>query len=570
MTKAALEKTEYDVIVAGSGAGGMSAAVTAAQLGLDVVVVEKEPLFGGTTARSGGVLWLPGNPVSKAMGFSDNIEDARKYLKHETAASYDADRVDAFLRMAPEATQFFLDKTAVKFDALMSFPDYHPSVPGAVDGGRSVVAAPFSGLELGKEIRRLRPPLKEITFVGMMFNASQEIQHFFNVTRSLKSATYVVKRLSKHAYEMLRYGRAMRLTNGNALAARLAKSLFDLGVPIVTDCRMDAVISDGAAVTGVDVTVGGKQIRLTARRGVVLATGGFPQDPTLRKLLFPHAPTGVEHWSPAPPGNTGDGWRIASAIGGQTMTTLQNAAAWIPVSRVPYGNAKTGVFPHLIDRYKPGIIAVNHQGRRFVNEANSYHDFGQAMQATCKGQPEVSAYLICDHQTLRRYGLGFAKPFPIPYQQHLWSGYLVRGTTISQLAEKLGMDPVALTETINRVNEDAKDGTDTEFGKGSTSYNRYLGDANNPHNACFAPIERGPFYALKIYMGDLGTFAGIKTNSAAQVINQAGTVVQGLYAVGNDAASVMGGNYPGAGITLGPALTFGYIAGLSLARRNSQ
>ncbi|PJI38798.1 MAG: 3-oxosteroid 1-dehydrogenase [Ferrovibrio sp.] len=563
-----MEKTEYDVIVAGSGAGGMSAAVTAAKLGLDVIVLEKEPLFGGTTARSGGVLWLPGNPVSRAMGFADSIEEARAYLKHETNANYDADRVDAFLLTAPEAAQFFQDNTAVKFDPLMTFPDYHPSAPGAVDGGRSVVAAPFSGLELGKEIRRLRPPLKEITFVGMMFNASQEIQHFFNVTRSLKSAIYVVKRLSKHVYEMLRYGRAIRLTNGNALAARLAKSLFDLNVPIVTDCPIDAVISDGDAVTGVEVIIGGKQIRLVARRGVVLATGGFPQDPALRKLLFPHAPTGAEHWSPAPPGNTGDGWRIASAIGGQT-TALPNAAAWIPVSRVPYGNGKYGVFPHLIDRYKPGIIAVNHQGRRFVNEANSYHDFGQAMQATCKGQTEVSAYLICDHQTLRRYGLGFAKPFPVPYRQHLWSGYLVQGNSIAQLAHKLGMNPTVLAETVKKVNADATTGTDTEFGKGSTSYNRYLGDANHPSNACFAAIERGPFYALKIYMGDLGTFAGIKTNSTAQVINQAGNAVPGLYAVGNDAASVMGGNYPGAGITLGPALTFGYIVGRHLAGRNN-
>lgn len=568
MTKGVLEKTEYDVIVAGSGAGGMSAAVTAAKLGLDVIVLEKEPLFGGTTARSGGVLWLPGNPVSKALGFPDSIEEARAYLKHETGANYDADRVDAFLRTAPEATQFFVDNTSVKFDPLMTFPDYHPAVPGAVDGGRSVVAAPFSGLELGKEIRRLRPPLKEITFVGMMFNASQEIQHFFNVTRSLKSAIYVVKRLSKHAYEMLRHGRAMRLTNGNALAARLAKSLFDLNVPIVTECPIEAITSNGETVTGVEVRIGGRAVNLTARRGVVLATGGFPQDPALRKLLFPHAPTGAEHWSPAPPGNTGDGWRVASAIGGQTTTTLPNAAAWIPVSRVPYGKGKFGVFPHLIDRYKPGIIAVNHQGRRFVNEANSYHDFGQAMQATCKGEPEVSAYLICDHQTLRRYGLGFAKPFPVPYRQHLWSGYLVQGKSIAQLAHKLGMNPMVLADTVKKVNEDARTGIDTEFGKGSTSYNRYLGDAGNPRNACFAPIERGPFYALKIYMGDLGTFAGISTDSSARVLDQSGNAVPGLYAVGNDAASVMGGNYPGAGITLGPALTFGYIAGRHLARRN--
>ncbi len=553
-----MHKTEFDVIVIGSGAGGLSAAVTAKKLGLSVLVLEKEPFIGGTTARSGGVLWIPGNPHSRALGLQDSHDAARTYLRHELGAHFDAARVDAFLENGPRMIAFFERETEVKFTASPGFPDYHPGTPGGAAGGRSIVASPLDGRVLGNHIRNLRPPLREITFVGMMFNSSQEVGHFFTATRSFKSARYVAKRLLEHAFELLRYGRPMRLTNGNALAARLMHSAHKLGIPMWLSSPVRKLIVENGAVRAVEAeTPQGTQI-LRARRGVVLAAGGFPQDVERRKALFPHAPGG--HFSPAPPGNTGDGLRLACSAGASLIEDLPNAAAWIPVSRVIHRNGESGIFPHLIDRYKPGIIAVTRRGERFVNEADSYHDFGQAMQRVCANDSEVAAFLICDHRTLRRYGMGFVKPFPLPYGRAIRTGYLLRGRTLTELAEHAGIDGPALQRTVDAYNTGAREGEDPQFGKGNTAYNRYLGDASHKPNPCVAPVERRPFYAIKVFMGDLGTFAGIRTDEHARVLDGAGQVIPGLYAAGNDAASVMGGNYPGAGITLGPAMTFGYIA----------
>ena len=560
--------SEHDVVVVGSGAGGLSAALTARKHGLDVVVIEKEPYFGGTTARSGGVLWLPCNPVSQAAGVTDNPDAARTYLQHEAGNFFDPERVDAFLREGPQMVDFFVRESEVKFDAVPGFADYHPTAPGGVPGGRSIIASAFDGRALGKHIEQLRPPLREITFVGMMINSSREVQQFFNVTRSLSASLYVARRLVQHAREMLVHGRPMRLTNGNALAARLAKSLFDLGVSIQvsTPARELATAPDGS-ISGVWIDGPDGPVLLRARRGVVLACGGFPHDKDRRKVLFPHAPTGEEHLSPAPPGNTGDGLRLAEGVGGITDDALPNAAAWIPVSRVQHRNGTSGVFPHLIDRYKPGIIAVSRRGRRFVNESDSYHDFGQSMIRTCQadGDSETVAWLICDHRAIRRYGLGFVKPFPLPITPHLRSGYLLRSRTVEELATQAGIDPAGLGRTIDALNGPARQGLDPEFGKGSTAYNRYLGDPEHKPNPCVAPVDRAPFYAVKVILGDLGTFAGLKTDRHARVLSGAGLPIPGLYTVGNDMASIMGGSYPGGGITLGPAMTFGYIAGKHLA-----
>jgi succinate dehydrogenase/fumarate reductase flavoprotein subunit len=561
---------EFDVVVIGTGAGGMATAIAAKKLGLEVLLLEKDSLYGGTTARSGGVLWVPNNPISTFKPEPDSMEAARTYLKYECGAFYDDARVEAFLAHGPRMIDFFQKQTGVQLISLPEYPDYHAESPGGRTAGRSIMAAPMDGRMLGAHIKQLRPPLKEITFVGMMFNSSAEISHFFNVTKSFTSALYVAKRLVTHAVEMLTHGRAMRLTNGNALAGRLAKECFDLGIPMWMESPAKALVQEDAGrVSGVVVTrKDGDTVRVRARRGVVLAAGGFPQDVLRRRELFPHAPSGREHLSPAPITNTGDGLRLGESVGAQVARDLPNAGAWIPVSQVTRSNGDIGVFPHLIDRYKPGIIAVNRKGKRFTNESDSYHDMGMAMQKHCADGPEVAAWLIADHHTIRRYGLGFAKPFPLPLTPHLRSGYLLRGKTLRDLAVQAGFDGAQLEKTVAEFNQGAAEGKDLQFRRGWRVYNRFLGDKTHQPNPCVAPIEAGPFYSVKVVMGDLGTFAGVKTDAQARVLNANGKPIDGLFAAGNDNASVMGGGYPGGGITLGPAMTFGFIAAETMAAKN--
>ncbi|MEY9757260.1 FAD-dependent oxidoreductase [Bradyrhizobium yuanmingense] len=560
-----METYECDVLVAGSGCSGMSAAITARHRGLDVLIVEKEPRFGGTTARSGGWLWIPGTSLAKAYGIEETPEQARTYLRHEAGNNYDAARVDAFLSAGPEAVDFFTTKTALRFDMPLVFPDYHAEAPGGAQGGRSMVTRPFDGRELGNLIKSLGMPLPELTVFGMMLGSGKEIIHFMRVTKSLTSAVYVAKRLTRHFMDVLRYGRGMTLTNGNALAGRLAKSALDLKIPMWLSSPVRELTVENGAVTGAIVSREGREVRVRARQGVVLACGGFPHDVGRRRKMFPHAPTGVEHYSPGPTGNTGDGLRLAEGAGGRIEDRLPNAAAWVPVSLTTRKDGSKGVMPHFIDRAKPGVIAVMRDGRRFANEGNSYHDFVQAMIKAAKPGEEIAAFLVCDHKTLRKYGLGCVPPFPMPLGHHLKTGYLMRGDTLETLAAKAGIDAKAFAETVRQFNVTAPLGQDAAFGKGSKAYNRYQGDALHGPNPCVAPIENGPFYAIKMVIGDLGTYAGIVTDANARALDAEGRVIPGLYAAGNDMASIMGGNYPGAGITLGPALTFGYIAGRHLA-----
>jgi succinate dehydrogenase/fumarate reductase flavoprotein subunit len=559
------EVHECDVLVVGSGAAGMAAAVTARHRGLDVLIVEKEPRFGGTTARSGGWLWIPGTSLARAYGICEAPDAARTYLRHEAGNNFDAARVDAFLAAGPEAVDFFTTQTAVRFDMPLVFPDYHAEAPGGAQGGRSMVARPFDAGELGSHIKNLGAPLPELTVFGMMLGSGKEIIHFMRATRSLTSAIYVAKRLSRHLMDVLRHGRGMTLTNGNALAGRLAKSAFDLNVPLWLSSPVSELIIEDGAVRGAIVARDGRTIRVRARRGVVLACGGFPHDVARRKAMFRHAPTGAEHFSPGPVGNTGDGLRLAEAAGGRVEDRLPNAAAWVPVSLTRRKDGSRGVMPHFIDRAKPGVIAVTREGRRFTNEGDSYHDFVQAMMKVAKPDEEIATFLICDHRTLRKYGLGCVPPFPMPLGHHLRTGYLMRGATIEALAAQAGIDPKGLADAISGFNTTAAEGRDPAFGKGSRAYNRYQGDALHGPNPCVAPITDGPFYAIKMVIGDLGTYAGIVTDADARALDANGRVIPGLYAAGNDMASIMGGNYPGAGITLGPALTFGYIAGRHLA-----
>ena len=565
-----MKKHKCDVLVVGSGAGGLATAVSAAHRRLDVLVVEKEPVFGGTTARSGGWMWIPCSAPAKRAGVDDSLDKARTYLEHETGAHFDAARIDAFLQTGPKAVRFFEEKTSLQFDLGPTFADYHPDAPGGMPGGRSIVARPFDGRELGPEIKRLRPPLAEITFLGLMIGSGKELLHFFRVTKSVVSAVYVAGLLLKYSRDLLFHGRSMRLMNGNALVGRLAKSCFDMNVPIWTRAAVEKLLRDETGrLTGAIVNTASGPVEVSAERGVVLAAGGFPQDAVRRKELFPHAPSGHEHVSPAPPGNTGDGLRLGTDAGARLKTDLPNTAAWVPVSRPPRPDGTLGVFPHFVDRSKPGIIAVTRSGKRFVNEADSYHDFCQAMVKANEAEGgELCAFFIADHATLRKYGLGFVKPAPVPIGHHIRSGYLFKGETLADLAEQIGAATEPFERTIAQFNEHARNGEDPEFHKGSTAYNRSLGDPEHTPNPCVAPVSQAPFYAVKLVVGDLGTFAGLNCDEHARVLDEDGKPIMGLYAAGNDAASIMGGNYPGGGITLGPAVTFGYIAARHMAGAN--
>jgi len=558
---------EFDVLVIGTGASGMATAVTAASQGLKVLVVEKGALYGGTTARSGGWLWVPGTHLATEQGIHETPGAAKAYLKDQGGTHYDEARVDAFLANGPKAIEFFTSKTCLQFDMPPVFPDYHAEAPGGTAGGRSMVTRPFDARQLGEKVKTLAPPVPELTVFGMMLGSGKELWHFLRAFKSVESFLYVAKRFGLHFLDVLRHGRGMTLTNGNALAGRLAKAGMDLGIPVWLNSPAKKLIMEGDSIVGAVIEHEGQSVEVRVRRGVVLAAGGFPHDIERRKQLFPHAPTGREHFTPSPTLNTGDGVRLGESAKGWLDPTIPNAAAWCPTSLVPRSDGSTGVMPHFIDRAKPGVIAVAADGHRFSNEAFSYHDFVQDLVKACKQRNlgEVMCWLICDHHHLREYGLGAVAKFPLPIGRHLRSGYLKRADTLAQLAQTIGVPEQALAQEVATFNRDVPRGVDSQFAKGSTAYNRYQGDSLVQPNPCMAPIAQGPFYAIRVVVGEIGTFAGLLTDAACRVLTQDRQVVPGLYAVGNDAASVMGGNYPGAGITLGPAITFGYVAGMQLA-----
>ncbi len=567
MDMSVLSEEACDLLVIGSGAGGLSAAVAAAWHGLEVIVVEKEPVFGGTTAWSGGWMWVPRNPLAQEAGIAEDQQSIRTYLRHELGNHYEEARIDAFLAAAPEMVAFFRQHTAVQFIDGNKIPDMHGNTPGAAQGGRSVCAAPYDGRELGPLAGKLRPPLPEISLLGMGIASGADFAHFLNAARSWKSFTHVARRMGRHALDLALQGRGAQLVNGNALAARLLKSADDLGVDLRTQAPARRLLSRDGVVTGAAVEQDGQEIRIRARAGVVLACGGFPHDYERLKQLVPHNPEGRAHWSAAPSTNTGDGLRLGESVGALVDARLAAPCAWAPVSLVPRKDGSFGHFPHLAERAKPGLIAVTADGRRFVNEADSYYDYVDALLKAIPAGAEPISWLICDHRFQRRYGLGFAKPAPLPLAPYIASGYLKRGKTLSELAHNCGIDPDGLAETVARYNKTAAHGRDPQFHRGETPYNRMGGDATVKPNPSVAPIERGPFYAVRIVPGSLGTFAGLKTDARANVLDAEGRTIPGLFAVGADMASIMGGTYPAGGINLGPAMTFGYVVGRDAAQK---
>ena len=557
--------SEVDLIVVGSGAAGLSCAITARKRGLDVVVLEKEPVFGGTTALSGGVLWIPMSHHGLKQNPKDRADLVHTYMIEEVGNFYDEAAVQSFIENGPKMVDFFERETEMKFVPTL-YPDYHPHVPGGADIGRSILAKPYDIRGLGKDMARLKLPLKTITFMGMMFNSSNaDLKHFFRATKSLTSFWYVAKRLVNHIKELILYQRAIQVTSGNALAARLAKSALDLGIPILTSTPAQKILIANDQVIGVQTGGDGAGQNIKARLGVVLACGGFPHDVKRIAHAYSHIKSGGEHLSATPTSNTGDGVQMAEAIGADAAVRFKDSAAWMPVSKVDYGKGEVGAFPHLLDRYKPGVIGVLRNGKRFTNESNSYHDVGVAMIQACKDQTETAMWLVCDKEALGKYGLGFVKPAPMPIGKFIRNGYLLTGSSLAELAQAAGISAVGLEDAVHEYNLGAVEGKDMQFGRGTTAFNRYLADPEQQPNPCVAPILKGPFYAVKVVMGDLGTFDGIQTSVVGEVKKRDGSVIKGLYAVGNDRASIMGGKYPAAGITHGPNMTFGYVTGNHIA-----
>ncbi len=565
-----LPSIDCDLLVIGSGAGGLSAAVTAAHLGLKVVVAEKEAQFGGTTAWSGGWMWIPRNRLAVAAGIREDIDAPLNYLRHELGERFDEARARTFLENGPRMVDFFSSQTALSFIDGNAIPDFHGQSPAAAEGGRSLCAAAFDGRRLGNHLNQLKPPLHETTLWGMGIAAGSELRHFFNALHQPSSFVYVARKLMRHGLDLLRYRRGTQLVNGQALAGALARSLLDRGVPILLSSPATELIRQGQRVSGAIVQTPQGLQRIQARRGVLLACGGFAHDDERKRQLLTHAPNGREHWSAANRGNTGDGLRLGESAGGRVADDLTQAAALAPVSLVPRADGTVAHFPHLIERAKPGLLAVTEAGQRFANEADSYHDFMQALLRDTPVGTSPRAWLICDYDFIAYYGLGAVKPAPLPMGRWLKNGYLKRGRTLAELAHACGIAPEALQATVQRYNRMCREGHDLDFGKGQTPYNRIQGDAARTQarglpNPCMGPLERGPFYAVQIVMGSLGTFAGLRVNPAAQVLDASDQPIEGLYAAGNDMSSLMGGHYPAGGITLGPAMTFGFVAAHHLA-----
>jgi succinate dehydrogenase/fumarate reductase flavoprotein subunit len=579
MTTPADSSTTYDVIVVGSGAGGLSAAVSAAHQGLSVAVVEKADVLGGATTWSGGWAWTPGTSLARRDGVTEDAEEFRTYLRGVIGEYYQEDNIDAFLEAAPEMVEFFETQTRLQFTPGTGIKDIYGDLPGAGTGHRSVGPTPYNGRKIRPEVReKLRHQLYETSFLGMGIMAGPDLMKFLSASRfDIRGWWHSARRVTVHIWDMIFHRRNMQMVNGAALIGRLAASADDRGVRLLTSTAALKLLTshdagDGtsdddapARVTGVRVQDAHGIHDLTASRGVVLATGGFPANVDLRRELFPRTPTGQEHWTLAPAEACGDGLRMAREVGAGMTRDLRSPAAWCPVSLVPYFNGKVGTFPHIMDRAKPGSIGVLSTGRRFVNEANGYYDYVSAMiEAAPEGEP-VQSWQIADSTFVRRYPLGMAKPLPVPLFPYVRNGYLVKGRTLEELAVKCGIDPAGLAATVAEFNRNARAGEDPEFHRGETPFNRSGGDPKNGPNPSLAPLEKGPFSAVRVLPGSFGTFAGISADGRARVLSEDGTPVPGLYTAGNDRASIMGGFYPAGGINLGPALTFGYVAGRELA-----
>lgn len=552
----------YDVVSVGSGAAGLSVALFAAQSNLKVLVCEKSPKLGGTTALSNGMIWVPCSPQAVAAKVKDSIENARTYLKNELGNYYREDFVDAYLTDGPKALTEIEKGTDVKF-TLASAPDYHSTQVGGVDSGRALSPAPYDGRLLGKDFELVGDPIRVV--LGGMMISSSEVGKFLNPVKSTDAMRHVLRRVGRYAKDRLSYRRGTELSGGNALIARFITSLRKRKVDIWTSAPLVRLVFEHDRVVGVLVQRDGRELRIKAERGVVLATGGFARDAKLRTSLsgaHQHDDT-LAHAD-----STGDGIRLATELGGAIDNNVASAGFWTPVSLLHGKTGKTQTVPYgWLDRGRPGVIAIGPNARRFVNESNSYHDICLAMFQN--GYPaDKRFYFICDHEFLKKRGMGHLLPWPwtLGTKSYERANYIQVAATIADLARKIGVDPSELDKTVTEHNSHSRSGVDPYFHRGESAFNRMLGDPSvGKPNPNLGPIKKGPFVALRIVPATLGTATGLATDTSGRVLNAAGTPIQGLFACGNDATSLMRGLYPGAGITIGPGIVFAYRAARAIA-----
>jgi len=545
------EPAEFDVVVAGSGAAGMTAALTAADLGLSVVIIEKAGAFGGSTARSGGGIWVPGNAVLRAAGVADTAGQARAYLAHVAGADVPADLQQAFLEHAPAMLDLVLATTPLRLAWVPGYADYYPEAPGGLACGRSVEPVPLDSRKLGGELAHLARPYlpSPVAITQAEYRwLSLGPRHPRAVTSGARIAVRAARgRLSGHRV----------LSLGQALAAGLRAGLAASGVPVWLDTPMTGLEVRDGRVTGAHARRGDEPLLVRARCGVLIATGGFERNEEMRRR-YQREPTGAQ-WTTGAPENTGDGILAGLDLG--AAVRLMDDAWWGP--SIPL---RGGPYFCLAERSLPGCLLVNGAGQRFVNESAPYVDAVHAMyDGNTPENPHIPAWLVFDQRYRDRYvfaGLPPGKSLP---RRWYAAGAVLCADDLAGLAREAGVAADGLVKTVTRFNEFAVAGRDEEFGRGDSAYDRYYGDPRVRPNPNLAPLARPPFYAVKIVPGDLGTKGGLRTDSRARVLREDGTPIPGLYAAGNASASVMGHSYAGAGATIGPAMTFGYIAAREMA-----
>jgi 3-oxosteroid 1-dehydrogenase len=543
-----------DVLVVGSGGGGMTAALVAGQAGLDTLIIEKTAYYGGSTALSGGGLWVPNNYLSKRDGLSDSLEMARTYMAHTVGDRVPQALQDAYLENAPELVEYLSSNSALRFQRAVGYPDYYPERPGGTADGRALEPVPFDGSRLGEDFAGLRKSEIEAP-AGLAFTIT-EFNRLGMIMSTWEGKWTAFKVGVRTIYNLLTG--VKYLTIGGALIGRLRLSLKEANVPLWLNTSLKELVLEDGAVAGIVAERDGEAVRIRARKGVVLAAGGFPHNQEMREEFQP-SPVKSE-WSSANKGNTGDAIRLGIDAG--ASVDLMEDAWWGPSSQPPDGP----VMFHVGERSYPGSIMVNAAGRRFTNEAASYVDVVHAMYEQNSDQvSHIPATFVFDQRYRDKYIFGTLFPRqPLP-ESYLESGYVKKADTLEALAEACGIDPQGLVEAVERFNRFARNGVDEDFGRGDSAYDRYYGDPTVKPNPCLAPIKEPPFHAVQMIPGDLGTKGGLVIDENARVLRDSGEPIKGLYAIGNTSASVMGNTYPGPGSTIGPAMTFGYVAAKHLA-----